>query len=97
MGERLEAICDDSLSCDGPLFAIDGDDIAFNGTGCSFDVSTISLLYTNGGVDKPHPFLKFKGSGTYSDFMVFNNPTQAISIGNSDGFVSRPVDLRFAF
>ncbi|KAK0202356.1 endopolygalacturonase 2 precursor [Desarmillaria ectypa] len=36
------------------------------------------------GVDKPHPFLKFKASGIYS-FTVLNNPAQAISIGNSDG------------
>ncbi|KAK0188400.1 hypothetical protein F5146DRAFT_1139918 [Armillaria mellea] len=40
---------------------------------------------TNGGVDKPHPFLKFKGSSTYSDLTVFNNPAQAISIGDNNG------------
>ena len=47
-GNKLEAptvwVKDDSLSCDGPLFTIDGDDIAFNGVGCSFDVNGISLL-----------------------------------------------------
>ncbi|KAL1711188.1 glycoside hydrolase family 28 protein [Schizophyllum commune] len=40
---------------------------------------------TNGGAFKPHPLLKFKGSGTYSDFTVLNSPAQAVSIGNSDG------------
>ena len=47
-GYELEAptvwVRDDSLSCDGPLFTIDGDDIAFNAAGCSFDVNGISLL-----------------------------------------------------
>ncbi|KAK0202335.1 glycoside hydrolase family 28 protein [Desarmillaria ectypa] len=74
----------------GPLFTIDSDDITFNGAGYSFDGNGAEYWDgegTNGGVDKPHPFLKFKGSGTYSDFTVLNSPAQAISIGNSDGLV----------
>ncbi|KAK0466717.1 glycoside hydrolase family 28 protein [Desarmillaria tabescens] len=64
-------------SSSGPLFTIDGD----NGNGASY----WDGQGTNGGVTKPHPFLKFKGSGTYSSFTVLNSPAQAISIGNSDG------------
>ncbi|KAG7443971.1 polygalacturonase [Guyanagaster necrorhizus] len=77
-------------SSDGPLFTIDGDDITFNGAGYSFDGNGADYWDgegTDGGVDKPHPLLKFKGSGTYSDFTVLNSPAQAISIGNSDGLV----------
>ena len=40
---------------------------------------------TNGGVDKPHPFVKFKGYGTFSDFTVKNSPAQAISVGTTGG------------
>ncbi|KAK0215072.1 glycoside hydrolase family 28 protein [Armillaria fumosa] len=77
-------------SSDGPLFTIDGDDVTFDGAGYSFDGNGAKYWDgegTNGGVDKPHPFLKFKGSGTYSDFTVLNSPAQAVSIGNSDGLV----------
>ncbi|KAK0232921.1 glycoside hydrolase family 28 protein [Armillaria fumosa] len=81
----------------GPLFTIDGTDITFKGAGFEFNGN--GALYwdgegTNGGVTKPHPFLKFKGSGTYSDFTVLNTPAQAVSIGNSDGltFTSITVD-----
>ncbi|KAK0215832.1 endopolygalacturonase 2 precursor [Armillaria nabsnona] len=72
----------------GPLFTIDGDSITFKGAGYKFNGNGASYWDgegTNGGVDKPHPFLKFKGSGTYSSFTVLNSPAQAISIGNSDG------------
>ncbi|KAK0463966.1 glycoside hydrolase family 28 protein [Desarmillaria tabescens] len=75
-------------STDGPLFTIDGSDITFNGAGYKFDGNGADYWDgegTNGGVDKPHPLLKFKGSGTYSDFTVLNTPAQAVSIGNSDG------------
>ncbi|KAK0452733.1 glycoside hydrolase family 28 protein [Desarmillaria tabescens] len=77
-------------SSDRPLFTINGDDITFNGMGYSFDGNSAKYWDgegTNGSVDKPHPFLKFKGSGTYSNFTVLNSPAQAISIGNSDSLV----------
>ncbi|KAJ7213530.1 polygalacturonase [Mycena pura] len=38
---------------------------------------------TNGGVAKPHPFVKFKGSGTFQDVTVLNSPAQAISVGTT--------------
>ncbi|KAK0452728.1 glycoside hydrolase family 28 protein [Desarmillaria tabescens] len=77
-------------SSDGPLFTIDGEEITFNGMGYSFDICHIllfSCFSVTIGVDKPHPLLKFKGSGTYSDFMVLNSPAQAISISNSDSLI----------
>ncbi|KAJ7052215.1 polygalacturonase [Mycena amicta] len=40
-------------------------------------------LGTNGGVAKPHPFVKFKGSGTFSFVTVLNSPAQAISVGTT--------------
>nr|AAF68401.1 endopolygalacturonase [Chondrostereum purpureum] len=72
----------------GPLFTIDGSNIKFKGAGHKFDGNGAKYWDgqgTNGGVTKPHPFLKFKGSGQYSSFTVLNSPAQAISIGNSDG------------
>ncbi|KAL1736777.1 glycoside hydrolase family 28 protein [Schizophyllum commune] len=76
-------------STEGPLFTIDGTDITFDGAGkTAFDGQGAEYWDgkgTNGGAFKPHPLLKFKGSGTYSDFTVLNSPAQAVSIGNSDG------------
>ncbi|TRM56152.1 glycoside hydrolase family 28 protein [Schizophyllum amplum] len=76
-------------SSEGPLFTIDGADVTFDGAGnTAFDGNGAEYWDgegTNGGVTKPHPLLKFKGSGTYSDFTVLNSPAQAVSIGNSDG------------
>ncbi|KAK0489414.1 endopolygalacturonase 2 precursor [Armillaria novae-zelandiae] len=75
-------------SSSGPLFTIDGDSVTFKGAGHKFNGNGASYWDgegTNGGVTKPHPFLKFKGSGTYSSFTVLNSPAQAVSIGNSDG------------
>ncbi|KAF7347176.1 Glycoside hydrolase family 28 protein [Mycena venus] len=40
---------------------------------------------TNGGVAKPHPFVKFKGFGTFEDVTVLNSPAQAISVGTTGG------------
>ncbi|KAK0202299.1 glycoside hydrolase family 28 protein [Desarmillaria ectypa] len=75
-------------SSSGPLFTIDGANVTFQGAGHKFDGNGTSYWDgqgTNGGVTKPHPFLKFKGSGTYSQFTVLNSPAQAVSIGNSNG------------
>ncbi|KAK0211364.1 endopolygalacturonase 2 precursor [Desarmillaria ectypa] len=74
---------------EGPLFTIDGSNIIFKGAGHKFDGN--GALYwdgkgTNpGSAHKPHPLLKFKGSGTYAQFTVLNSPAQAVSIGNSNG------------
>ena len=37
------------------------------------------------GVAKPHPFVKFKGYGTFTDFIVKDSPAQAISDGTTGG------------
>ncbi|KAK0211398.1 glycoside hydrolase family 28 protein [Desarmillaria ectypa] len=77
-----------NTSTSGPLFTIDGDNVTFKGAGHKFDGNGASYWDgkgSNGGVTKPHPLLKFKGSGTYSQFTVLNSPAQAVSIGNSNG------------
>ncbi|KAK0188370.1 endopolygalacturonase 2 precursor [Armillaria mellea] len=76
-------------SSDGPLFTIDGDDVTFDGAGYSFDGNGAKYWDgegTNGGVDKPHPFLKAPAP-TPTSRRVLNSPAQAVSIGNSDGLV----------
>ena len=41
-----------------------------------------ALKYSpGGGVTKPHPFVKFKGYGTFTDFIIKNSPAHAISVG----------------
>ncbi|KIY70879.1 glycoside hydrolase family 28 protein [Cylindrobasidium torrendii FP15055 ss-10] len=72
----------------GPLLTIDTDNVKFAGNGYSFKGN--GDLYwdgkgTNGGTTKPHPFLKFKGYGTFDNFIVKNSPAQAISIGTTGG------------
>jgi len=73
----------------GPLITFDTDNINFNGG--DHNINGNGALYwdgqgTNGGVAKPHPFVKFKGSGTctFQDVTVLNSPAQAISVG-TDG------------
>ncbi|VDC07494.1 unnamed protein product [Peniophora sp. CBMAI 1063] len=63
-------------------------DVTFNGAGHVIDGNGAEYWDgegTNGGVDKPHPFVKFKGYGTFSDFTVKNSPAQAISVGTTGG------------
>ncbi|KAK0210921.1 glycoside hydrolase family 28 protein [Desarmillaria ectypa] len=83
-------------STDGPLFTINGSDITFNGAGHKFDGNGTDYWDgkgTDGGVFKPHPLLKFKGSGTYSDFTVLNSPAQAVSIGSSNGLTFNNITI----
>ncbi|KAJ7146494.1 polygalacturonase [Mycena epipterygia] len=70
----------------GPLITFDTDNIVFNGGDRTINGN--GALYwdgqgTNGGVAKPHPFVKFKGSGTFEDVTVLNSPAQAISVGTT--------------
>ncbi|KAJ7439969.1 polygalacturonase [Mycena latifolia] len=73
----------------GPLLTFDTDNIVFNGGDRNINASLGNgALYwdgqgTNGGVAKPHPFVKFKGSGTFEDVTVLNSPAQAISVGTT--------------
>ncbi|EIM85583.1 polygalacturonase [Stereum hirsutum FP-91666 SS1] len=71
---------------DGPLFTLDTDSVTFNGNG--YKVNGNGAAYwdgegTNGGVDKPHPFVKVKGYGTFNQLYVLNSPAQAVSVGTS--------------
>ncbi|KAJ7827196.1 polygalacturonase [Mycena leptocephala] len=72
----------------GPLITFDTDNIVFNGG--NHNINGNGALYwdgqgTNGGVAKPHPFVKFKGFGTFEDVTVLNSPAQAVSVGTTGG------------
>ncbi|KAJ6457261.1 polygalacturonase [Mycena sanguinolenta] len=72
----------------GPLITFDTENIVFNGG--DRNINGNGALYwdgqgTNGGVAKPHPFVKFKGFGTFEDVTVLNSPAQAISVGTTGG------------
>ncbi|KAH7333872.1 endo-polygalacturonase PG2 [Rhizoctonia solani] len=69
----------------GPLFSITGTNIKFNGNGHTFDGQGPSYWDGqggNGGVTKPHPMMKIKMSGTYSNVKVLNSPAHVYSISN---------------
>ncbi|KAH7313235.1 endo-polygalacturonase PG1 [Rhizoctonia solani] len=69
----------------GPLFQISGKSITFNGNGHTFDGQGPSYWDGqggNGGVTKPHPMMKIKMSGTYTNVKVLNSPAHVYSISN---------------
>ncbi|KAF8752868.1 Glycoside hydrolase, family 28 [Rhizoctonia solani] len=69
----------------GPLFSISGTNIKFNGNGHTFDGQGASYWDGqggNGGVTKPHPMMKIKMSGTYSNVKVLNSPAHVYSVAN---------------
>jgi galacturan 1,4-alpha-galacturonidase len=56
-----------------------------NGNGHTFDGQGASYWDGqggNGGVTKPHPMMKIKMSGTYSNVKVFNSPAHVYSVAN---------------
>ncbi|KAK7063551.1 glycoside hydrolase family 28 protein [Favolaschia claudopus] len=78
----------------GPLITFDTKNIVFNGG--NHKINGNGAMYwdgqgTNGGVTKPHPFvkyaglIKFKGFGTFQSVTVLNSPAHAISVGTSGG------------
>ncbi|VDC06226.1 unnamed protein product [Peniophora sp. CBMAI 1063] len=72
----------------GPLFTLDTDDVTFNGNGFSFKGNGAEYWDgegTSGGTTKPHPFVKFQGFGTFTDFIIKDSPAHAISVGTSGG------------
>ncbi|EPT02953.1 hypothetical protein FOMPIDRAFT_159821 [Fomitopsis schrenkii] len=76
-----------STTASGPLITFEGDSISFDGGGNTFNGNGADYWDgegTNGGVAKPHPFMKIKASGTFENFIVLNTPAQAISVGNDD-------------
>ncbi|QRV81282.1 polygalacturonase [Ceratobasidium sp. AG-Ba] len=69
----------------GPLFSIQGTNIVFDGNGYTFDGNGPSYwdgLGGNGGVTKPHPMMKIKMSGTYTNVKVLNSPAHVYSVSN---------------
>ncbi|KAJ7696802.1 polygalacturonase [Mycena rosella] len=80
----------------GPLITFDTDNIVFNGG--DRNINGNGALYwdgegTDGGVTKPHPFVKFKGSGTFEDVTVLNSPAQAISVGTTAATIIQHVTV----
>ncbi|KAF7329624.1 Polygalacturonase [Mycena kentingensis (nom. inval.)] len=74
----------------GPLLTFNTPNINFNGGDHNISAFIFGngALYwdgqgTNGGVAKPHPFVKFKGFGTFSFVTVLNSPAQAVSVGTT--------------
>ncbi|CUA76970.1 polygalacturonase [Rhizoctonia solani] len=69
----------------GPLFQVTGKSITFNGNGHTFDGQGASYWDGqggNGGVTKPHPMMKIKISGTYTNVKVLNSPAHTYSVSN---------------
>ncbi|KAI0791467.1 endo-polygalacturonase PG1 [Irpex lacteus] len=69
----------------GPLFQISGSNINFNGGGHTFNGQ--GEWYWdgqggNGGVTKPHPMMKIKVSGTFTNLKVLNSPAHVYSVSN---------------
>ncbi|CAE6369661.1 unnamed protein product [Rhizoctonia solani] len=68
----------------GPLFELSGTDITFNGNGYTFDGQ--GDQYWDGlgssGSTKPHPMMKIKSSGTFTNLIIKNSPQQCFSFGN---------------
>ncbi|KAF7318590.1 Glycoside hydrolase family 28 protein [Mycena chlorophos] len=80
----------------GPLLTFDTDNINFNGG--DHNINGNGALYwdgqgTDGGVTKPHPFVKLKGYGTFQDVTVLNSPAQAISVGTTSTTVIESVTV----
>ncbi|KAF8596697.1 endo-polygalacturonase PG2 [Ceratobasidium sp. AG-I] len=74
----------------GPLFSVSGTKIVFNGNGHTFDGQGPSYwdgLGGNGGVTKPHPMMKIKISGTYTNVKVLNSPAHTYSVSNPAALV----------
>ncbi|CAK5280837.1 unnamed protein product [Mycena citricolor] len=70
----------------GPLITFNTPGINFNGGNRNINGNGAAYWDgqgTNGGVTKPHPFVKFKGSGTFGFVTVLNSPAQAISVGTT--------------
>ncbi|TDL24140.1 polygalacturonase [Rickenella mellea] len=63
----------------GPMFVI------FNGNGHTIDGRGEDYWDgqgSNGGIQKPHPMMKIKISGTFKNVKVVNSPAQTFSFGN---------------
>ncbi|KAF8599648.1 endo-polygalacturonase PG1 [Ceratobasidium sp. AG-I] len=79
----------------GPLFQLTGTGVTFNGNGHKFNGQ--GELYWDGlggtGIVKPHPMMKIKSSGTFSNVIVKNPPQNCFSFGNSAALVVSKVTV----
>ncbi|KAG9101884.1 hypothetical protein FRC06_002528 [Ceratobasidium sp. 370] len=79
----------------GPLFQLTGTGITFNGNGHTFNGQ--GELYWDGlggdGSTKPHPMMKIKSSGTFTNVVVKNSPQNCFSFGNSAALVVSKVTV----
>ncbi|CAE6445887.1 unnamed protein product, partial [Rhizoctonia solani] len=69
----------------GPLFQIMGKSITFNGNSHTFDGQGASYWDSQGsnrGVTKPHPMMKIKMLGMYTNAKVLNSPAHTYSVSN---------------
>nr|ABH12113.1 endo-polygalacturonase [Thanatephorus cucumeris] len=74
----------------GPLFSITGNKLVFNGNGHTLDGQGAKYwdgLGSASGVTKPHPMMKIKMSGTYSNVKVLNSPAHVYSVSNPAALV----------
>ncbi|PCH36460.1 glycoside hydrolase family 28 protein [Wolfiporia cocos MD-104 SS10] len=88
-----------NTTASGPLITFEGTSISFNGGGNTFNGNGADYWDgqgTNGGVAKPHPFMKIKASGTFENFIVLNTPAQAISVGNDAALTIQDVTVNNA-
>jgi polygalacturonase len=66
-----------------PFLLVNGNGHTFDGQGASY----WDGLGGNGGVTKPHPMMKIKMSGTYTNVKVLNSPAHVYSVSNPAALV----------
>jgi len=83
----------------GPLLTFDTDNVNYNGGDHNINGNGADYWDgqgTNGGVAKPHPFIKLKGYGTFQDVTVLNSPAQAVSVGTTSTSVIEGITVNNA-
>ncbi|KAG8886460.1 hypothetical protein FRB98_001279 [Tulasnella sp. 332] len=80
----------------GPLLTFSTNNVIYNGGDHKINGNGASYWDgqgTDGGVAKPHPFIKFKGYGTFEDVTILNSPAQAISVGTTGSTVIQGITV----
>ncbi|KAG8862418.1 hypothetical protein FRB96_001488 [Tulasnella sp. 330] len=83
----------------GPLITFDTDNVVYNGGDHNINGNGADYWDgqgTDGGSTKPHPFVKFKGYGTFEDVTILNSPAQAISVGTTGTTVIQGITVNNA-
>ncbi|KAF8307183.1 polygalacturonase [Clavulina sp. PMI_390] len=86
----------DQTTASGPLLTFEGTSVTFNGGDHNINGNGADYWDgegTNGGVAKPHPFVKVKISGTFEDVTILNSPAQAVSVGNDAALLIHGVNV----